>query len=260
MSAMKTQLKTRRSDQLGFLYFLDFLVVFLGISVSFWMNEWNSDRKNNSLHHVDIHALLVDLEHDHQSLNLVYDRILEGDAKAFRLLEVIQNRRAQALPYDAFVDSLISIGYVYNYSTFFMVDATYKSLVNSGRIQSFPVEVNMKLRDYYEAVAKQVDDNNHLVDGVAMNYYNEAHPFLNYMLMDTNSIEENRLFFKDEAIRQHYSNLQFYFRTLALKDRIKLHQRQVVVYMAKLNQLDSLVRSHAALEGAIETTPDQNNH
>jgi len=149
---MKTQLKTRRSDQLGFLYFLDFLVVFLGISVSFWMNEWNSDRKNNSLHHVDIHALLVDLEHDYQSLNLVYDRILEGDAKAFRLLEVIQNRRAQALPYDAFVDSLISIGYVYNYSTFFMVDATYKSLVNSGRIQSFPVEVNMKLRDYYEAV------------------------------------------------------------------------------------------------------------
>ena len=61
------------------------------------------------------------------------------------------------------------------------------------------------------------------------------------------------MFFKDEAIRQHYSNLQFYFRTLALKDRIKLRQRQVDVYMAKLNQLDSLVRSHTALEDAFET-------
>ena len=64
-------------------------------------------------------------------------------------------------------------------------------------------------------------------------------------------------FFNDEAIRQHYSDLQFYIRTLALKDRIKLHLRQVDVYMAKLNQLDSLVRSHAALEGALETTTRQ---
>tara|TARA_B110000879_G_C11112489_1_gene488045 strand:- start:769 stop:1437 length:669 start_codon:yes stop_codon:yes gene_type:complete len=217
------------------------------------MNEWNSDRKNDRLHRMDIHALLVDFDHDYQSLNRVHDHILEGDTKALRLLEVIQSQREGTLAYDAFADSLISIGYVYNYSTFFMVDATYKSLVNSGRIQSFPVEVNMKLRDYYEAAAKQVDDNNHLVDGVAMNYYNEAHPFLNYMAIDTHSIEKNRMFFKDEAIRQHYSNLQFYFRTLALKDRIKLRQRQVDVYMAKLNQLDSLVRSHTALEDAFET-------
>lgn len=217
------------------------------------MNEWNSDRKNDRLHRMDIHALLVDFDHDYQSLNRVHDHILEGDTKALRLLEVIQSQREGTLAYGAFADSLISIGYVYNYSTFFMVDATYKSLVNSGRIQSFPVEVNMKLRDYYEAAAKQVDDNNHLVDGVAMNYYNEAHPFLNYMAIDTHSIEKNRMFFKDEAIRQHYSNLQFYFRTLALKDRIKLRQRQVDVYMAKLNQLDSLVRSHTALEDAFET-------
>ena len=257
---MKTHLKTRSSNQLGLLYFLDFLVVFLGISVSFWMNEWNSDRKNDRLHQMDIHALLVDFDHDYQSLNRVHDHILEGDAKAMRLLEVIQSQRERTLPYGAFVDSLISIGYVYNYSTFFMVGATYKSLVNTGRIQAFPAAVNMSLRDYYEAAAKQVEDNNHLVDGVAMNYHNEAHPFLNYMAIDTHSIEKSRTFFNDEAIRQHYSDLQFYIRTLALKDRIKLHLRQVDVYMAKLNQLDSLVRSHAALEGAIETTPDQNNH
>lgn len=252
---MKAQLKTRSSNQLGLLYFLDFLVVFLGISVSFWMNEWNSDRKNDRLHHIDIHALLVDLDHDYQSLNRIHDHILEGDKKALRLLEVIQSQREQTLPYEAFVDSLISIGYIYNYSTFFMVGSTYKSLVNTGRIQSFPAEVNMSLRDYYEAAAKQVDDNNHLVDGVAMNYYNEAHPFLNYMLIDTNTIEDNRLFFRDEAVRQHYSHLQFYIRTLALKDRIKLHLRQVKVYMGKLSHLDSLVRSHAILDGDIETVP-----
>ena len=70
-----------RSALIGLLYFLDFLVVFLGISVSFWMNEWNSDRKNDRLHHIDIHALLVDLDHDYQSLNRVHDHILEGDAK-----------------------------------------------------------------------------------------------------------------------------------------------------------------------------------
>ena len=253
---MKAHTHTRSSRNLGLLYFLDFLVVFLGISVSFWMNEWNSSRKNEQLHQMDIHALLVDLEHDRQSLDRVHEHILEGDAKALRLIHVIQSQREQTLPYKGFVDSIIAIGFVYNYSTFFMVDATYKSLVNADRIQFFPPEVNLSLRDYYEAAAKQVNDNNHLVDGVSMNYYNESHPFLNYMLMDsTQTIEENRLFFKDDAIRQHYSDLQFYFRTLALKDRIKLHMRQVRVYMAKLNHLDSLVRSHAKNARTTEASP-----
>ena len=61
---MKAYIKTRMSNQLGLLYFLDFLVVFLGISVSFWLNEWNSNRENDRLHHMDVQALLVDLEHD----------------------------------------------------------------------------------------------------------------------------------------------------------------------------------------------------
>lgn len=257
---MKTHLKTRSSNQLGLLYFLDFLVVFLGISVSFWMNEWNSDRENDRLHHEDVHALLVDMDHDAQSLNRIHDYIIQGDAKALRLLDVIQSQREQRLPYKAYVDSLSSIGYVYNYSTFFMVSATYKSLVNTGRIQSFSAEVNMSLRDYYEAAAKQVEDNNHLVDEVAMNYYNEAHPFLNYMAIDTNSVEKNKLFFRDEAIRQHYTDLQFYIRTLALRDRIQLHLMQVNIYMDKVNHLDSLVRSQATLEGRLKSPPDKNNH
>lgn len=65
---MKAHDKTTNPNKLGFLYFLDFLVVFLSISVSFWMNEWNSDRKDQRLHQMDVLALLVDLDLDGQSL------------------------------------------------------------------------------------------------------------------------------------------------------------------------------------------------
>ena len=249
---MKAYIKTRMSNQLGLLYFLDFLVVFLGISVSFWLNEWNSNRENDRLHHMDVQALLVDLEHDSKSLKQVHQHILEGEMNALRLLHVIQSQRAQEMTYDAFVDSIIAIDYVYHYSTFFMVEATYKSLVNTGRIQEFPPDINLSLRDYYEAAAKQVNDNNHLVDYVAMNYYNEAHTYLHYVLMDSaETAEEKRLFFQDESVRKHYLDLQFYFRTLALNDRIRLHLRQVNTYVDKLKNLDSLVRSHAVLDGVI---------
>ena len=48
------------------------------------------------------------------------------------------------MSYNALADTIVEVGYVYTYSTFFMNNGTYKSLINNGRIQRFPLRSKKK--------------------------------------------------------------------------------------------------------------------
>ncbi|MGA0434416.1 MAG: hypothetical protein ACO3MV_02010 [Flavobacteriales bacterium] len=227
-------------------YFIEFLVVFLGVTISFWLSEWNDGRKLEELHKEDVVSLLEDLERDRLRLEAVYESAEKGAARSKRVIEVTESYRYGELGYEAFTDSLISIGYIYGYSTFFMNSATYKSLIGSARMQEFPHQINKQIRDYYEYVSKRVEDNNDIVDAIALRYYNEFHPYcllVNIEGRDHNA--EDRAFFDDPENAAHYSSSPFYHQTIALYDRAEVDKRQIGQYRAIRDSLDGMLRGYA---------------
>jgi len=227
-------------------YFLEFLVVFLGVTISFWLSEWNDGRKIEELHKEDVVSLLEDLERDRLRLEAVRVSAERGVELIRRVIEVTEAYRYDEIGYQTFSDSLIDIGYLYGYSTFFMNSATYKSLISSARIQQFPHQVNKQIRDYYEYVSKRVEDNNDIVDAIALRYYNEFHPFCLLVNVDGRDRSvEDRTFFDDAENVRHYSSAPFYHQTIALYDRALVHQRQISQYQSIRDSLDGLLRGYA---------------
>lgn len=149
--------------------------------------------------------------------------------------------------YGAFADSLIDIGYLYGYGTFFMNSATYKSLLGSDRMQEFPHDINKQVRDYYEYVSKRVEDNNDIVDAIALRYYNEYHPFCLIINggAEPLSQEASRRFFADDDTQSHYSSLGFYHQTIALHDRTGVHMDQVEQYQEIRDALEQMLLNYA---------------
>ena len=228
-------------------YTLEFLVVFLGVTISFWLSEWNEGRKTDEKHREDIVSLLQDLERDEQRLARVDTSIMEGMSKTKRLIAATENLRAGRISYSAFSDSMIAVGAPYNYSTFFMNTATYKSLLSNGRIQEFPPDVNKLVRDYYEYVSKRVEDNNHIVDDICLHYYNHHHLLVNFVQGEDprKTTEETKQFLMQPDIRKHLERMEFLTQTQAMKVRISIHQGQVEGYLKIRAEVESAIRTYA---------------
>ena len=149
--------------------------------------------------------------------------------------------------YGAFADSLIDIGYLYGYSTFFMNSATYKSLLGSDRMQEFPHDINKQVRDYYEYVSKRVEDNNDIVDAIALRYYNEYHPFCLIINGGRNPCPKRRHggFLPMTTPKVTIQVWGFYHQTVALHDRTGVHMNQVEQYQEIRDALEQMLLNYA---------------
>jgi len=227
-------------------YVFEFFVVVLGITVSFWVDEWNEQRKLDRYHVADAKAMLEDLAVDATRLELVSQTIARAESNTARLLDNIENFREGVLPYSSLADSIVEIGYVYSYATFFMNNGTYKSLINNGRIQRFPLAVEKEIKDYYEFVSKRVTDNNRLVDDAAWDYYSQHHPLCHAIenLSSPDLRTKATRFLLHDDMKSEYSNTSFYKANISLRNRIQMHGQQVKSYQKKCTLVDSLVRAH----------------
>ena len=106
-------------------YCLEFLVVVFGITVSFWLNEWSQTRKEVEKHNKDTIDLLEDLALDKERLDFVKGCIDDGMVNTGRILDSHLLLQHGELDYRDFVDTLVTIKWPYNSSTFFMNNGTY---------------------------------------------------------------------------------------------------------------------------------------
>jgi len=240
-------------------YSLEFFIVVLGISVSFWLSEWNEDRKQVLHNTEDTFDLLEDLRHDEERLEMIVKQIKVGMIKTQRLIVSVELYRDNILNYRALSDSLVDIGYVYEYGTFFMNNSTYKSLLQNDRLHYFPDEIEKNIKDYYEYVSKRVEDNNRLVDDITANYYNKYHPLCLRSQIEELPISqaEVRQLFDKEDMRENYTSIDFYKASMSLRSRINMHRVQVQQYMGMRNNIDSLLREHVGLDTLKRSTSDQ---
>jgi len=239
-------------------YSLEFFIVVLGISVSFWLSEWNEDRKRVLYNIEDTFDLLEDLRHDEERLEIIVKQIKVGMMKTHRLLVSVELYRDNILNYRALSDSLVDIGYVYEYGTFFMNNSTYKSLLQNGRLHDFPSEIEKNVKDYYEYVSKRVEDNNRLVDDLTASYYNKHHPLCSRSQIKELPITQVEILqlYQKEDMRENYTSINFYMASMSLRSRINMHRAQVQQYMEMRNNIDSLLREHVGLDTLKRSTSD----
>jgi len=126
---------------------VDVLVVVLGITIAFWLNNWQEERKNAASEQKYLAALQTDLAKDTVQLLEITehtDTILYSIEKMLRL--------AEKPVYADSVADYLSLLYYYNVFIFFPEDYTYKSLQQSGDIGLIQSDsILYVLSDLYDA-------------------------------------------------------------------------------------------------------------
>ena len=154
-------------------YSFEFLVIVLGISVSFWINEWDKSRSNNAQYVKDLKSIQNDLKNDSIMFAKVKYQLDRGKLKINTLINEIELYQNKQIDYNEFSSRMIKIGFLYDNQTFFMTDATFKSLISSNRIDLFSDNLQSLMNDYYESIRKRITDNNQMVDNTSIKYYQE---------------------------------------------------------------------------------------
>ena len=139
-------------------YILEFIVIVVGISVTFWIDEWNRNRLERIQHIKDIESLVDDLNSDSLIINRVNLSLDSGRVRSDRLIKLIDSKIQNQINYKQYYQGIINVGYLWTYQTFFMTDATYKSLISNGRINLFPQQIHSIMNKYYEAISKRINE------------------------------------------------------------------------------------------------------
>ena len=230
-------------------YSLEFVVIVVGISVTFWIDEWNRNRIEQIQHVKDIESIIDDLDNDSLIINRVNQSLDTGRLRTDRLINLIELKLDNKIGYNSYYKKIINIGYLWSYQTFFMTDATYKSLISNGRINLYPQNIHSMTNKYYEATAKRIHDHNKIVDDIAIKYYTYYHPF---SMLFTNENFRNNLFpdvrlgvngrrlnfsseslkkfdnyFKNNDIKKLYTEIDFYSNTINMNNRVGNYTRRI---------------------------------
>jgi Family of unknown function (DUF6090) len=108
--------------------FVSVIVVFLGISTAFYLDNWNEGIKKRKLENEYLSALMLDLEEDIFSIEEALDTskfFLEENNK---LLKVLYGQKESS---DSVFFYMMSL---YSFSTFHPHDNTYRSMMASGNL------------------------------------------------------------------------------------------------------------------------------
>ena len=159
------------STYLAIRYSLEFVVVVLGITVSFWFNEWNEHQQELTYQAKDAKDLLQDLRSDLARLDQVARDVEVGLMRTEKIEVFVGSCNKMPCLTVCGQPGQIRAPLL---EDIFMNDGTYKTLLNNGRLQNFPSEIET-IKEYYEYVSKRVRDNNVIVDNVSLNYYLDRH-------------------------------------------------------------------------------------
>ena len=80
-------------------YSLEFIVIVVGISVTFWIDEWNRNRLEDIKHIKDIESIINDLENDSLVIDRVNISLDSGKLKTEKLIILIEDNFNSKLNY-----------------------------------------------------------------------------------------------------------------------------------------------------------------
>lgn len=153
-------------------YFLEILVITLGILGAFALNSWNDHRNSNKVQRQTMERMIQDLESDLERFDYLTKRFDDRMSRCDSVLALIQNQRT-------IEDRKGIIGV--HLINFFLIEAnttTFEEMLNTSRIYSLKDdELRARIIKYYKNVNKWSTyvekDNNQLRDKMIQEGFND---------------------------------------------------------------------------------------
>lgn len=139
---------------------IEFLAVFLGIGLSFNVEEWREESQIRERLKGDYYAIQQDLEKDVPYLNQIIEGQIGSKEAGLKLIQMLDEENS--FDYELFVKSkrLVTSG-----NTFFGTKASYEASVSSGRFTYFGVDtLANEIGKVYEHHYNRLDLNGLLLD------------------------------------------------------------------------------------------------
>ena len=144
-------------------HLIELVVVFIGISLAFMLNNWREGYKDHELRDKYLASFYSDIQGDHLQLDTLIRQETERLDQVGRLLTLLQEKKYQN-------DSvLIILSQMASYNPFNQNVVTYESIKNSGNLSLISdYNLRQKLIGYYQ----QLEDKK-LIEGVYFDYFNK---------------------------------------------------------------------------------------
>ena len=243
----------------AWIYALEAVVVFLGVSVSLWSEDWAADREKTAMHKLDVEQMLVELQKDSAGLSNALWYADTGIQNINRVLDVAEDFHQGDLEYDVYVDSLASIGILFLNQTHEIEDFTYNSLLTGVRMYQFPSELAKDVRTYYENGGKMFGEQNPEVDRKTLRFISEVHPLLSFRYTQmyersrpVTAIADARFFFNQPEVKKKYSSLDFVLEVQSLKMTVLSYRGALRYTQKRSGMLREKLRAHAIQQGHVK--------
>ena len=145
---------------------IEFLAVLLGITLSFWVEEWRNETEQRKLLNNDCINILSDVNEDIITINKIIKKNQEILKSGKKIIELVSD--SNEIDIDSIIVKLNTLGY----PTFFGITRSYKLSYSTGRLnlygdRTLVEEISILYDHYYE----RLRTNSELFDKVGMNFF-----------------------------------------------------------------------------------------
>ena len=160
-------------------YFIEFLMIFLGITLGFFVENVREDYKIKKSMIQNYKALIDDLRADSLNINLYKIQGTKSYADLVKLHTLIYDFHSEKITWDTLKNKMLRIERLPSYGTVFINNSTFKAIQSSGLLSGLEdKKLSRKLSYYYEVILKRVEDNNKIFDQIGIEFYNNHFPFM----------------------------------------------------------------------------------
>ena len=186
-------------------YTFEFLVIVMGISVSFWLNNWNENIKQISLQNKFIASVKEDLKQDKEFIK----RVINGIEPKRQVYLTLVNEMDELYYNDRkSLDSLIGI-YSTSQRTFYPIFGSYESAVSGNQITVFDnKELIQKIIKLYNSRYNRLEDNGRIADE-RWDFFTKKYSGQLRMSKFTDMETKQRFQFLND-MHYHFAQLRFY--------------------------------------------------
>tara|TARA_B100001287_G_scaffold194933_1_gene164900 strand:+ start:299 stop:970 length:672 start_codon:yes stop_codon:yes gene_type:complete len=145
---------------------IEFLAVFLGIALSFYVEEWQNTNNQKNLLNKDCKNILLDVNEDLNTISNVIKRN-KDDLKSCNA--ILSNLDASS---SINVDSVLSNLYSLGYPTFFGITKSYKLSYSTGRLNLYgDDDLISEISRLYDHYYERLKINSDLYDQVSLRFF-----------------------------------------------------------------------------------------
>ena len=168
---------------------IEFLAVFLGIALSFYVEEWQNTNDQKNLLNKDCKNILLDVNEDINTISNVIKSNKDDLKSCNAILSNVEN--ITSIKVDSVLLNLYSLGY----PTFFGITKSYKLSYSTGRLNLYGDDVLIsEISRLYDHYYERLKINSDLYDQVSLRFFdtylNKKIGYARYGDYDKDDLEE----------------------------------------------------------------------